>query len=537
MNIDLCTLTEDLLPLYAEDLLSPVTRQLLEQHADGCPACRERLRETRAPQPPPAPAEPPRLERPARAFFWRLQRILSAGLAAVVLLMVATGTLSYLLGRRSHWEREQIPARVSGAEELARRAIPGWERATSHGLVLDVGVTERIPRTDAAVTIEKAWYSGRQVYLLYTVTAPEGGYWFPTEAYLLDGTQDRVLTHGGTDWGHLATWGGFSAEGFHAVLILNGIDPEPGGTHVELVLRPWMRIDPRTGPQRTGVGATMWAELRIRLPWEDDYLREPAPEVVPWPRQHTWLGRTLALEALEVGIGRTRLTGTITLPQGERDPVLHATLIIGEQELHGRYAAQPVGEPGRYRFTITYDGLNQWPAPVGLRLQGITFVTDQVLEWPVNWAKYRERTSSRDGEMDPADQVSLPFYDSELVARFATDSGVGIEQRTPRREPPYVRSALRMGGRLPLETAEPGEPPALGPGFEIENDAREVMTNLGGAAGRDDIRANEERIRVWAMWWNELPESFRRSERIIVRYVHPSATLVLDETWTAPGVR
>lgn len=533
MRIDLCALTEDLLPLYADDLLSPATRLLLEQHAQACPTCRARLREAAAPQPPPAPPEESRLEQPARAFFGRLQRILFAGLSAVVALLVVTGSLSYVLGRRTTADQKRIPARVSSAEEVAGRAIPGWERAVAHGLVVDVGVTERIPRTDATLTVEKAWYSGQQVYVLYTVSTPHNEYWIPIEAFLRNESADRILRHGGTNWSHLATWGGLSPEGFHSVLIFNPIEPEPDLHHLELVLRQWLRVDPKSGPQSTGAGATFWEDLRIRLPWDESYLTEPAPEVIPWPQQHTWLGRTLALDSLEVGIGHARLTGVITLPEGERDPVLTAALVIGGQELTGGWqATEPTEEPGRYRFTITYDGPNQWPAPVELRLQGITFLTDQALEWPVNWAKYRERTSSRDGEMDPEDQVSLPFYDSELVARFATDSGIGIEQRTPRREPPYVQSALRMGGRLPLETAEPGEPPALGPGFEIENDAREVMTNLGGAAGPDDIRANEVRTRVWAMWWNELPESFRQSERLIVRYVEPSAFLVLDETWT-----
>ncbi|MBY6276449.1 hypothetical protein, partial [Symbiobacterium thermophilum] len=62
----------------------------------------------------------------------------------------------------------------------------------------------------------------------------------------------------------------------------------------------------------------------------------------------------------------------------------------------------------------------------------------------------------------------------------------------------------------------------------------EVMTNLGGFGGLvyEGPDGKDVRERVAAIWWDELPESFRRSERPIVRYVHPSATLVLDETWT-----
>ncbi|MFB5083244.1 zf-HC2 domain-containing protein [Symbiobacterium thermophilum] len=79
MQIDLCALTEDLLPLYADDLLSPATRQLLEQHAAACPACRERLRAAGIQHPPPAPTDLPRLERPARAFFRRLSGLRTPG--------------------------------------------------------------------------------------------------------------------------------------------------------------------------------------------------------------------------------------------------------------------------------------------------------------------------------------------------------------------------------------------------------------------------------------------------------------------------
>src|SRR5690606_24827059 len=108
-------------------------------------------------------------------FFRRLRRAVYAGLALVVVLLVAASGLSYVAGRRSLAQRQMIPPRVAGPEEVARRAIPGWDRAAAHGLVVDVGVTERIPRTDATITVEKAWFSGRQVYVLYTVTAAEDG--------------------------------------------------------------------------------------------------------------------------------------------------------------------------------------------------------------------------------------------------------------------------------------------------------------------------------------------------------------------------
>jgi len=527
LKVDLCALTEDVLPLYADDLLSPATRQLLEQHAAVCPACRQLLQEAAA---APVPSPPPvqlRMERPARAFFGRLSRMLFTGLAAVVALLIVTSSLSYVLGRRSTSDRMMIPARAASADEVALRAVPGWERAVAQGLVVDIGVTERIPRTDATVTVEKAWYSGRKVYVLYTVTAPEGGYWLPIEASLRGDDPEQPYSHGGTNWNHLSTWGGFSPEGFHAILTFGGV-PQVNDS-LELVLRQWMRVSPESGPTRIGAGATFWEDLRIPLPWDTAYLAEPDPDIIPWPQRHTWLGRTLALDALSVGIGRAQLTGEITVPEGERDPVLQATLIVGDQELDwGSYAAEPIGESGRYRFTLTFDGPNQWPAPVRLRLEGIAFATDHVLEWPVHWAKYREMTGAERRLMDPEDQVTLQFYDSQLTSIFTTYSGVSIEQRDPERTPPYVRASISMGGR--------GFPDDLGPGFEVENDAGEVLTNLGGGAGviYDGPGRHDERQGVAVMWWDDLPDSFRQSERLLIRYVEPSAALVLDETWTLP---
>jgi len=525
VKIDLCALTEDLLPLYAEDLLSPATRQLLEQHGEACPACRQRLQEAKAAEPTPVPRDLPRLERPARAFLRRTRRALYALLVGTLVLLVAGSGLSYVLGRRSAGEREMIPPQVAPAEDVARRAVPGWDRAVAHGLVVDVGITERIPGTEATLTIEKAWYSGRQVYLLYTVTAPEGGHWIPTAAYLQGDDPERPSIGGQTRWRHLATWGGFSPEGFHSVLVFGRMPPVHDASSLELVVFQWGRVTPESGLLRSGSSVK---NLRVLLPWDAAYLTEPEPEVIPWPQQHTWLGRTLALEALEVGIGQVTLTGVITLPEGERDPIAYASLVVGGQELDGIWRkAEPTGEPGQYRFAMTFDGPDWWPAEVELTLHGIEFTTDQVLEWPVNWARYR--AASEDRLMDPEDQVTVRFYDSELTSIYTTDSGVAIEQRDPNRPAPYVRAAVRMGGR--------GFPPDLRPGFEVENEAGEVMTSLGGGEGviYDGPGRNDERYGVAVMWWDELPESFRRSDRLIIRYVHPSAVLVLDETWKLPA--
>lgn len=52
-----CELIRDLLPLYAEHLTSPETGQLIEEHLQSCPACRDELHSIRLPVPVQADAQ------------------------------------------------------------------------------------------------------------------------------------------------------------------------------------------------------------------------------------------------------------------------------------------------------------------------------------------------------------------------------------------------------------------------------------------------------------------------------------------------
>ena len=38
-----CDVIQDILPLYAEDLASPATRELVESHLSGCEGCSQEL--------------------------------------------------------------------------------------------------------------------------------------------------------------------------------------------------------------------------------------------------------------------------------------------------------------------------------------------------------------------------------------------------------------------------------------------------------------------------------------------------------------
>lgn len=449
----------------------------------------------------------------------RLRRSLFVTVVVAVVTLVMAASLPTPL---SSWERDKIPARVSGAAEVAARSIPGWARANANGLVVDLGLTRGIPGTDATITFEQGWFSGRAAYVTYTVKAPRGGYVMPTIVWVGPADREQRWRTGEANWPHLSQWGGFSREGFHSVLIFEPFDDFTSAEMLKLTVHQWAQVTPEKGLNESG--GTRAGELTLGLPWQPAYLSEPAPEAIPWPRQQTWLGRTLTLEQLEVGVGRTILTGQIALPEGERKPGLGARLHVGDQVLEMKeYQVEPATTPGLYRFTATYDGPNQWPAPVKLELESIAFETDQVLTWPVQWAKYRHLDGSERQLMDPADQVTVRFYDSDLVSIFTTDSGVAIEQKDPTGPPPYVRAFIAVGGRGRENN----------PGFEVVNTSGAVLRDLGGGGGHiyDDGHGNDNREGIAVMWWKDLPEGFRQSDWLLIRYVHPGAAMILQETW------
>jgi hypothetical protein len=436
-----------------------------------------------------------------------------------LLLLVLLAAVGRVLMQKDPWELDQIPRRVTGSDEVARRAVPGWVRAEEQGLVVAVGVTEPVRSTEAAITIEKAWYSARQIYMLYTVTAPKGEYIVPTGAFLWpDAAGEGDSRWGTTDWTKLRQWGGFSRAGFHGVLVFDASQSPVGSSdRLRLEVRDWAPVSPESG---VDTGRRAGRELVMTLPWRPDYAVEPAPEVVSVGMEKSWLGRTLAVERLEVSIGRTRLTGWIRLPEGERDPRLGASLRIGNQVLELKeFRREPGGAAGVYRFTATFDGPNHWPAPVKLDLSGIGFETDRTLEWPVPYAKYSRDQRAELRLMDQADRVTVPFYDSSLTSILTWAGGVSVEQKDPTGRPPYVRASLEIGGR--------GMGP-LDPGFEVWNEDGRVITNMGGGGGNI---WSDGRQGVSVNWEQSEAEGFRWTDRLVLRYVQPGADMVLKETW------
>ena len=73
-----CAVIQDLLPLYAEDLTSDVSRTLVEEHLPECEDCRKMLKELKTPQ----------LSLPAEALpMQQVKRLLRKQTLAAILLV------------------------------------------------------------------------------------------------------------------------------------------------------------------------------------------------------------------------------------------------------------------------------------------------------------------------------------------------------------------------------------------------------------------------------------------------------------------
>lgn len=257
----------------------------------------------------------------------------------------------------------------------------------------------------------------------------------------------------------------------------------------------------------------------VPIPWQSAYLNAPPAEVRTLSQSKSWLGRTLWVDRLEVATGEIRLMGQVDLAEGEASPYPYVQLQVGDQVLTSKgMKVEKADGMGRYRFTAEFDGPNRWPTAVTLQIRGIAFVTERVLEWPINWAKYRNQTESK--PLAKGDRVAVQFYDSVLTSWMVTDSGAGVEVKYPTGKPPHVGWGNVAGGGRGHEDSE------LGPGFELVNEAGDRMTSMGGGGGNDGKRET-----IAAIWGDHMPDALRQSDRLTLRYVNPQAVLTLEETW------
>ncbi len=87
-----CSVIRDLLPLYAEDLTSEETKELIHVHLDGCPDCRKQLEALRTP-PAPAPDGAAALRGVKKSI--RRRRVLAVLLAALLVFLPLFALLAH----------------------------------------------------------------------------------------------------------------------------------------------------------------------------------------------------------------------------------------------------------------------------------------------------------------------------------------------------------------------------------------------------------------------------------------------------------
>ncbi len=92
MNVT-CQVIQDLLPLYAEHLTSEDTCALVEEHLEGCPACRARLQAMQAPPPVPADQDLTNLETFRDRILLRRERM--AALISILVMVAFFSTCNF----------------------------------------------------------------------------------------------------------------------------------------------------------------------------------------------------------------------------------------------------------------------------------------------------------------------------------------------------------------------------------------------------------------------------------------------------------
>lgn len=502
MSIDMCRLTEDLLPLYLDDLLSPETRRSVEEHAATCPACADLISgERAAPAPLPEPVdELVSGEDSARRFIRRVRRLLFYGVVGLVALLVGVSSLSYLVGSRRPPGRYDGPVQVADSFDLARKLVPGWERALAAGQVVPLNVTESIPGSNASVTFEYARFGERESYILYTVQAPEGEHLTAAMAHLRNPS-------GTVHWPQGHPLGGFSEKGYHQVMWVMHQPLTPESREMALTVRRWKKVTPEMDGAAFGRSPWGGGEMTLTLPVPAGALAEQ-PETYRLNQSATWLGRSLSLEQLEVGLREARLTASIQLPEGEAMPYLWGSLHFGGEERRLRFAESVDAGGGRWRVVMKSDPPSSWPVPVHLELTGIPFVRRQPLIMELPWNRFR---GGEQTELKGADRISVPFYDSQIALNQLFDYGRGLDFRVDWPERPAVVRHLAGNYDTVSLTAPNGE----------------VITNFGGGSGRDEGPQES-----WSIYFDESDEERLQNAPVLtLRVEQPRAVLELSERW------
>lgn len=411
MQINSCKMTEDLYPLYIDNLLSPESRQFVEDHLNQCAACRKKLDlptgdwDFSIPLSLDEQAEGAKYDA-AGHFVHKIRRRLRNSLILVVVLLLMVSSVSFYYGEQNSGE---TPLKVASATDYAQKTIPGWNRAEQAGLIQPLGITKPIPGTNATVTFEKVWYTKNYTFVLYTVKEPKRQYYFASRAGLNIPPSPNLVDNPSMVY-FINRLGGISPSGLHQVLVFGGYSPPVPYNKLTLTITGWLQVP--FSPNDYGK-PEIRGQVAVTLPLKDEYLKDSL-QTVNLNQQMNFRDHSLSLKKLEVGWSETKLYGQITLQPGETFPDLNGALKCGDQAAYFNSfeALELTNQPHTYTFIATAPPLNQWPAKLELQIKELSFRTATTLSFPFSWSKYQN--TAGDVILPDKEQISRTFYDGAI---------------------------------------------------------------------------------------------------------------------------
>lgn len=400
------------------------------------------------------------------------------------------------------------------AEGFAGGVIPGWQRAAEQGLLVPLDLTAEIPGSEAAITLNKAWYSGRQAYIVFTVTAPDEAYVAPASAELSGEPGTPAIAEFVEPWYYLEPWGVFTDGGYHSALIFRNLSVPEGTESLTLTLQNWQSVVPEESTSEGARDTSGLGPVQLTLPWDPKYLEEPNPFVTSLDFNQEWLGRSLKLTEMRVGTGRIELTGELKLEAAESHPAVRGSLKVEGQELPIVEQITSQQGPGSYQITLITDGPNTWPAMVEFYVKGINFNTSGTLEWPVNWAPYRDQADGTPTVLRKDDQQSAEFFESVLTAKWASGGGIIIQQDEKNEKPPFIMATLYYSGRGQADR----------PGWEVATPEGQVDLNPTVKTCPAELEGCDGYVVIPS-------QDLKGADRLTIRYVDPTAGLVINNIW------
>lgn len=177
MNLKECKIVQELLPLYAEDLVTDETSEYLREHLTQCPSCAQDWEDFKSPLPDPACLEETFQKDLGSKVFMRLRQTLTM---AVVLVLIGGAGLAY--------------ASYTAGKHLGT-IDPAYRFAQELNLFTEIKQTKTIEGLE--VTVDKGLFDSTRSVLFLTFSKPVKDI---PEVDLLDNNGNEYLRHGAKGW-------------------------------------------------------------------------------------------------------------------------------------------------------------------------------------------------------------------------------------------------------------------------------------------------------------------------------------------------